>query len=318
MRPIQGTKETQGIDLVFLNFKPSNHHPVMCYSSFKLFLCCIFAAKYIDAFRSIHAKTKMHVSSLCLGADDYVTRNTNWKNESNRIEYVSASPTQFASLEEIGLTVSPNIGFRSVVPYHVTTGSDLFCNRELDISKTEAIGFDMDWTLAQYTEAFDLLAYNGAKSKLVDMLGYPEDVHKYSYSQDMYRRSCIIDKKRGNILKLDRHKYVRVAEHGLTPLTSTERHTIYRNSNDDKQEMAGPGFANIDTPFSLVDACLFSQVVDLKDKLGASNALLASKSYLELWTDIRKCVDKCHNDGVIKLAVAKNPSLYIEYDPKRT
>lgn len=35
----------------------------------------------------------------------------------------------------------------------------------------DAVGFDMDWTLAQYNVEFDLLAYNGAKEKLVNWLG---------------------------------------------------------------------------------------------------------------------------------------------------
>ena len=34
------------------------------------------------------------------------------------------------------------------------------------MDQIEAIGFDMDYTLAQYNTAFDLLAYEGAKQKL--------------------------------------------------------------------------------------------------------------------------------------------------------
>ena len=43
---------------------------------------------------------------------------------------------------------------------------------ELNMANIEAVGFDMDYTLAQYNEAFDMLAFEGAKDKLVDM-GYP-------------------------------------------------------------------------------------------------------------------------------------------------
>ena len=51
---------------------------------------------------------------------------------------------------------------------------DIFCNRELNMKQIEAIGFDMDYTLAQYNEAFDMLAFEGAKDKLIDM-GYPSE-----------------------------------------------------------------------------------------------------------------------------------------------
>ena len=39
------------------------------------------------------------------------------------------------------------------------------------MAQIDAIGFDMDFTLAQYTKEFDLLAYEGAKEKLVNWLG---------------------------------------------------------------------------------------------------------------------------------------------------
>ena len=50
----------------------------------------------------------------------------------------------------------------------------VFCSRELNMANIEAVGFDMDYTLAQYNEAFDMLAFEGAKDKLIDM-GYPEE-----------------------------------------------------------------------------------------------------------------------------------------------
>ena len=49
---------------------------------------------------------------------------------------------------------------------------DIFCNRELKMDNLAAIGFDMDYTLARYQQpAFDKLAFDGAKEKLVSKLG---------------------------------------------------------------------------------------------------------------------------------------------------
>ena len=64
----------------------------------------------------------------------------------------------------------------------------------------------MDWTLAQYTTAFDCLAYEGAKAKLVQDMGYPQSVLDLVYEQDLCRRGLLIDTKTGNFIKLDRHK----------------------------------------------------------------------------------------------------------------
>ena len=57
----------------------------------------------------------------------------------------------------------------------------IFCNRELNGENLEAVGFDMDFTLAQYNTAFDLLAFNGAKQKLHYVLGYPKEVLDFEY-----------------------------------------------------------------------------------------------------------------------------------------
>jgi 5' nucleotidase family len=66
------------------------------------------------------------------------------------------------------------------------TPNDVFCNRELKMSNIRAIGFDMDYTLAQYQQpAFDQLAFDGAKAKLVEKLGYPKDVLDFQYDHEV-------------------------------------------------------------------------------------------------------------------------------------
>lgn len=44
-------------------------------------------------------------------------------------------------------------------------------------------------------------------------------------------RGLTIDKQRGNILKIDRHKYVKVAYHGFQELSREERRAIYSHTN---------------------------------------------------------------------------------------
>jgi len=105
---------------------------------------------------------------------------------------------------------------------------------------------------------------------------------------------------------LDRHKYVRIATHGITPIDDTLRKSVYRDTSA-PTDFASSNFGNVDTPFSLVDGCLFAQLVDLFDKGVAAGLDGFSKSYETIWSDMRKCVDRCHKDGVIKLTVAKEP-----------
>ena len=48
----------------------------------------------------------------------------------------------------------------------------IFCNRELNMKQIEAVGFDLDYTLAEYNTDFELLAFDGAIQKLLGM-GFP-------------------------------------------------------------------------------------------------------------------------------------------------
>ena len=87
----------------------------------------------------------------------------------------------------------------------------------------------MDYTLAEYVpETFDLLAYDGAIEKLVNTMGYPAAVLDLVYDPHAYMRGLVIDKKRGNLLKLDRHKYVKAGRPIASPLPSRSGHSSPR------------------------------------------------------------------------------------------
>jgi hypothetical protein len=74
------------------------------------------------------------------------------------------------------------------------SGFDIFCNCELKLDAIRAIGFDMDYTLAQYQQpAFDKLAFDGAKEKLVKKLGYPEAVLDFEYDHEVRKKKRNVD-----------------------------------------------------------------------------------------------------------------------------
>lgn len=60
----------------------------------------------------------------------------------------------------------------------------------------------MDYTLAQYFTAFDQLAFDGAKDKLVKDLGYPAEVDEFTYDPTHFSRGLVIDLERGEFLLL--------------------------------------------------------------------------------------------------------------------
>jgi 5'-nucleotidase len=196
---------------------------------------------------------------------------------------------------------------RKISPY------DIFCNRELKLAGIRAVGFDMDYTLAQYQQpAFDQLAFDGAKEKLVHKLGYPEAVLDFKYDHTFWTRGLIIDTQRGNFLKIDRHKYVRVAYHGFERMSSPTRKFLYSRTFNKVLSFSEKHFVNMDTLFQFVDAHLFASLVQLKDE--GEHDELDMRTYEELYRHVRECVDLCHRDGVIKDEVHRNPSKYIVYD----
>lgn len=70
----------------------------------------------------------------------------------------------------------------SSVECKIDIGKQIFCNRSLNMKNIVAVGFDMDYTLAQYKpETFESLAYEGTIRKLVYDLGYSEEVCYFLY-----------------------------------------------------------------------------------------------------------------------------------------
>eukprot|EP01018_Ginkgo_biloba_P001190 Gb_02972 [translate_table: standard] len=188
----------------------------------------------------------------------------------------------------------------------------IFCNRSLNMKSIVAIGFDMDYTLAQYKpETFETLAYNGTLKKLVYDLGYPPELLQWKFDWGYMVRGLVLDKKRGNILKMDRHKYVKVAYHGFNEMSREDRIATYGNTLL-RESFDEPDYALIDTLFSLAEAYLFAQLVELKD--GYPEKIPTGTDYAQMYRDVRAAVDLCHRDGTVKQAVASNPAKFIHED----
>ncbi|XP_022768977.1 LOW QUALITY PROTEIN: 5'-nucleotidase domain-containing protein 4-like [Durio zibethinus] len=194
----------------------------------------------------------------------------------------------------------------------IDIGKQIFCNRSLNMRNIVAVGFDMDYTLAQYKpETFESLAYEGTIKKLVYDLGYPQELLEWTFDSKYMVRGLVLDKKRGNILKMDRHKYVKVAYHGFRELSKegkvgTYGNTLIRDSFDE------PDYALIDTLFSLAEAYLFAQLVDFRDN--NPGKVPEGADYSRMYKDVRAAVDLCHRDGTLKQMVAQDPKRYINED----
>jgi 5'-nucleotidase len=181
----------------------------------------------------------------------------------------------------------------------------IFVNRALNMEHIQMIGFDMDHTLAPYDSVtFESLAFKKTLDKFLNA-GYPEELSKLVFKPNLLMRGLLVDKIRGNLLKVDAYKYVKMAYHGWSPLPKHERHAIY-NSQSYKAE----NFLSVDTFFSLSEVQLFVEIVDFMKK----NPGKIKKSFSEIYNDLRIFIDTAHADGSIKNEVLAHPDKYIQKD----
>ncbi|MFW2389897.1 MAG: HAD-IG family 5'-nucleotidase [Polyangiales bacterium] len=186
-------------------------------------------------------------------------------------------------------------------------GRRVYCNRNMRLDQVKAVGFDMDYTLAIYRqEEMDRQSIEATVSKLVDR-GYPEELRSMKYRTDFPIRGLLIDRKLGNVLKMDRYRYVKTAYHGFRKLSREERRHAYHT----RRLRPGTGrYHWVDTLYSLSEVAVYAAVVDHVDTHGGS------LDYGQLFSDIRECADISHQDGSILDAVLDDLPKYVRRDPE--
>lgn len=185
-----------------------------------------------------------------------------------------------------------------------------FVNRTLNLKKIQAIGFDMDHTLVRYhSMAFEKLAHERVVEILVTEKGYPEQVRQLQFDPEQVIRGLVIDRKLGNILKLNLHGGIRLSRHGLSPIPYGEQKRMYRGSLIDLND---PNYLVIDTAFNYALGNLFAHLVHHKDHDLADSL----PAYPQIAEDLIDALDQAHRDDSLKSVVAKDMDTYLDIDPE--
>jgi len=183
----------------------------------------------------------------------------------------------------------------------------VFVNRNLHMGKVEMIGFDMDYTLAIYhLRRLEQLSYDLTVDRLVTKYGYPAEVRGVAYDHSFVLRGVFVDKRNGNLLKIDRFGYVGRAYHGRRALPDDEIQKLYRN---ERIRMKSAEYAWIDTLFALPEACLFAGIVELYEQ-----QLKRPLDYTKLYDEIREAIDTVHRDNSLKKIIRADIGKYIFKD----
>ena len=192
----------------------------------------------------------------------------------------------------------------STIPY----ARRVFVNRTLRMDHIQAIGFDMDYTLAVYTTQAERLTWTLALQRVVKELSLPQEALSLEYDPTFTIRGLVIDTMKGNILKVDGHKFVQRALHGTRQLDHDEIRALYRNT---LIKLQGKRFFAVDSLFERPEVYMYATLVDLLERLNG-NKPLGPRKYSRLFWTIRRCVDEVHADGSLKGHFVKDLPRYIE------
>ena len=187
----------------------------------------------------------------------------------------------------------------------------VFANRNLRMSAVELIGFDMDYTLAQYHQEVERLAIRLTIQSLVRSYGYPPEIAAFEYDPGFAIIGLTVDKRYGNLLKMDNHRHISRVFHGLRKVEKPERRELYRQ---ERLRMSAQRFALIDTLFAVPEAWLFARLVEFFER--ERGQVLGPEDYERTYDDIRKAIDTVHADDSLKDVIRADLTTYIDRDPE--
>lgn len=191
-------------------------------------------------------------------------------------------------------------------PRNARPEREIFCNRTLNLRSIGAIGYDMDYTLVHYNvQTWEGMAYSYIKHRLSD-IGFPVD--ELEFRPSLVNRGLVIDRQAGHIVKANRFGYVKAAMHGTKMLDFRETRKAYAHTLVDLND---PRFVFLNTLFSISEACMYAQLVELSE----NGKLDPRHTFSSLYETVRLALDAAHIEGEMKRNIMSAPSLYVEQDP---
>ena len=185
----------------------------------------------------------------------------------------------------------------------------IFVNRTLRMESVRCVGFDLDWTLADYQRPpFERLMFDLTVERLIDHHDHPPEVRQLGYRPEFPQRGLLIDKEAGTVLRMSRHRFVNLAYFGRERLDRDELRRLYRY---EPIQPASERFYHIDSLFELPEANLYAELVEASKTMQP----LAERGYRRLFEDVRSAIDWVHAEGTLKSRVLADTELYLERDP---
>jgi HAD superfamily 5'-nucleotidase-like hydrolase len=182
----------------------------------------------------------------------------------------------------------------------------VFCNRTLNMRAIQAVGFDMDYTLVHYeVREWEARAFAHVQRRLRDR-GLPVDGLRFD--PDAFARGLVLDLELGNIVKCNRFGYVTRAAHGMQMLAHDVQRNVYSQVWVD---LSAQRWVFLNTLFSLSEACIYAQLVELLDR----GALGIDLDYADLYAVAGDAMNAAHLEGELKAEIIADPARFVVPDP---
>lgn len=182
----------------------------------------------------------------------------------------------------------------------------VFVNRTLRMETIKHIGFDLDFTLADYRrEPMDSTTFRLAIEQLVKEHDYPQEIRAAELRLDFPRRGLLIDKKTGAVLRMNRHRYVGQAFMGRRKLSRSEMIDMFRH---EPLSPSNERFYHVDSLFELPEANLYAELIELREQKPSLNLPDSTR----LFDDVRQAIDWVHASEALQAAVLANTATFLD------
>jgi len=201
----------------------------------------------------------------------------------------------------------------------LTQRESVFVNRRLDLSELTCYGFDMDYTLCEYSSPdSEQLAYQLAKEHLVTKCGHGQEIMDLKYDEDLPVRGSWLDIDHGNLLIVDSLGYILDAKHGSRQVSEDVLQKLYPSK---RVKFDKTKFFIMHTLFNMAETCLVSQIIDYYEEKSSKATLLSftyqqkQYTFAEIFRDIRAAIDDIHVESLsLKTTILSSPNKYINTD----
>jgi HAD superfamily 5'-nucleotidase-like hydrolase len=190
----------------------------------------------------------------------------------------------------------------------------IYANNHMNFGELNVIGFDLDYTLVNYTVELQDLIYRQARDVLVNAYGYPQDLSNFEFDPKFAIRGLTVDARHGTISKLSSLQRLALNRtyRGKQQLTAEEMRETY---GDDRHIPFGDMYQMkpLNDLFTVSEACLIADTMELF--MSVQRRTGEKFDLLSIVTDVQNAISDVHINGSMQNAVLADPEQYIKDSP---